>query len=90
MPTPTSGGAGTDYLDMTTAGTILAGGVSGVETYELGNGGADSLTLANANFTGVAGASITVDGGNAGNTIDASGLTGTNRVVAVGGARPTI
>ncbi len=71
---------------MTTAGTVAAGGVSGVETYELGNGGADSLTLANANFTGVAGSSIAVYGGNAGNTVDASALTGANRVVAIGGA----
>ncbi len=80
------GGGGSDELLMTTAGTVLAGGVSGVGIYELGNGGADSLTLANANFTGVAGASITVYGGNAGNTVDASGLTGANRVIFVGTA----
>ena len=30
---------------MTTAGTVDAGGVSGVEYYYLANGGADSLTL---------------------------------------------
>ncbi len=28
-----AGGPGTDQLVMTTAGTVLAGGVSGVETY---------------------------------------------------------
>jgi Ca2+-binding RTX toxin-like protein len=81
-----AGGGGTNYLVMTTAGTVDAGGVSGVEYYYLGNGGANSLTLANANFTGVAGSSITIYGGNDGNTVDASALTGANRIIAVGGA----
>jgi Ca2+-binding RTX toxin-like protein len=81
-----AGGGGTNYLVMTTAGTVDAGGVSGVEYYYLANGGADSLTLANANFTGVTGNSITIYGGNDGNTINASALTGANRVIAVGGA----
>ena len=90
-----TGGAGTNFLDVATAGTVAAGGVSGVEVYELvsgvetytlANGGANSLTLANANFAGVSGASITVYGGNAGNTVNASALTGANRVVMVGGA----
>ena len=80
------GGAGSDQLVMTTAGTVLAGGVSAVETYALANGGANSLTLVNANFSGVTGSTITVDGGNAGNMVDASALTGANRVVVVGGA----
>jgi autotransporter passenger strand-loop-strand repeat protein len=81
-----AGGGGTNYLVMTTAGTVDAGGVSGVEYYYLANGGANSLTLANANFTGVTGSSITIYGGNDGNTINASALTGANRVIAVGGA----
>jgi hypothetical protein len=34
-----SGGAGTNYLVMTTPGTVAAGGVSGVEVYDLANGG---------------------------------------------------
>ena len=80
------GGAGNDYLDMTTAGTVSAGGVSGVEVYELANGAANSLSLVNANFTGVTGASITVYGGTAGNTVNASGLSAPNRAVMVGGA----
>ena len=72
---------------MTTAGTVRAGLVNGVESYLLANGGRNSLTLTNANFAGgVTGASITVFGGNAGNTVNAAGLTGANRVVAVGGA----
>ncbi len=80
------GGGGNDYLEMTTAGTVAAGGVSGVEVYELANGAANSLTLTNANFTGVTGASITVYGGTAGNNVDASGLSAPNRAVLVGGA----
>ncbi len=80
------GGTGSDQLVMTTAGTVAAGGVSGVETYALANGGANCLTLVNANFTGVTGSVIRVNGGNAGNTVNASALTGANRVVMVGGA----
>ncbi len=60
------GGLGSDELVMTTAGTVRAGLVNGVESYLLANGGRNSLTLANANFAGgVTGASITVFGGKA-------------------------
>src|SRR5581483_1058173 len=69
------GGAGTDELLMTTAGTINAGGISGVETYVLASGGANTLSLANANFTGVAGATITIDDGNGGTQFSGSGLS---------------
>ncbi len=80
------GGGGTDYLEMTTAGTILAGGVSGVEIFDLANAGANHLTLANANFAGVASRSISVHGGTDGNTIDASAVTAPNQVIVYGGA----
>ncbi len=70
---------------MTTAGTVLAGGVSGVEIYELANGAANSLTLANANFTGVAGSAITVNGGNGGNTVSAAGVAAPDRIVVHAG-----
>ena len=62
---------------MTTPGAVRAGGVSGVATYVLGNGGHDSLTLTNANFAGVAGHAITVDGGNKGNTLSEAGVVAT-------------
>ena len=72
---------------MTTAGTVAAGGVSAVEIYQLANGGANSLTLVNANFAGFMGNAITIYGGTGGNTIDGSGLTGaTDRLVIYGGA----
>ncbi|HEU0155703.1 MAG TPA: M10 family metallopeptidase C-terminal domain-containing protein, partial [Stellaceae bacterium] len=80
------GASGNDELLMTGAGTVRAAGVSGVETYVLFNGPANRLSLGNANFAGVGGNGITVDGGNAGNTIDARAVTGSHRVAAVGGA----
>lgn len=86
-PTDTvAAGSGTDDLLMTTAGTINLAGISGVETYRLTNGGANQLTLANANFSHVNAFKITVEGGNGGNTLDAAAVTGTNAVVLVGGA----
>ena len=78
------GGLGTDQLLMTSAGAVAVLGVSGVETYTLASNAANTLTLTNANFTGVTGATITVTGGAGGNTIDASQVTGTNSVVLVG------
>ncbi|HEY1301635.1 MAG TPA: M10 family metallopeptidase C-terminal domain-containing protein [Stellaceae bacterium] len=80
------GGAGFDTLLMISRGTVLAGGVSGVETYSLANGGANSLSLVNANFTGVTGGLIRVFGGNSGNTIAASALSGAKSVAFIGGA----
>ena len=80
------GGGGTDQLFLTGGGTFNVGGVSGVETVVLGNVAPNSLTLSNSNFTAVSGATITVLGGNASNTVDAAALTGPNRVVMVGGA----
>ena len=61
---------------MTTPGTVAAGGVGGVEVYDLANGGKNILTLVSGNFTGVTGSLITVNDGNAGNTVSASGVTG--------------
>jgi hypothetical protein len=80
------GGGGIDELFMTSAGPIQAQGVSAVETYRLANGAGNTLSLSDANFAGVIGASITIDGGNAGNTIDGHALTGAHRITAVGGA----
>jgi hypothetical protein len=81
-----SGGGGTNTIIQGAAGTLTVTGFSAFETIRLANGGADSLTLTDPNFTGVAGSTITVDGGNAGNTVNAGVLTGANRVIAVGGA----
>jgi Ca2+-binding RTX toxin-like protein len=80
------GGGGNNEIDITTAGTVAAGGVGGVETWALANGGADSLTLATANFAGVALHTITVYGGNGGNTISEAGVAAADRVAIKGGA----
>jgi Ca2+-binding RTX toxin-like protein len=80
------GGAGNNEIDITTAGTVAAGGVGGVETWALANGGADSLTLANINFTGFALHTITVYGGNSGNTISEAGVAAADQVLMRGGA----
>ncbi len=80
------GGGGNDTLFLTSAGILAAGGVSGVETYRLADGGADRLTLTAGNFAGAAGATITVEGGNSGNTVDAHLVGAGDHVVMVGGA----
>ncbi len=80
------GGGGNDTLFLTSAGTIAAGGVSGVETYRLADGGADRLTLTAGNFVGAAGATITVEGGDTGNTIDAHLVGAGDHAVMIGGA----
>jgi Ca2+-binding RTX toxin-like protein len=87
-----TGGGGTNYLLMTTPGTVSAGGVSGVEFYGLANGGANSLT--DGNFTGIApGGLIVVSGGNAGNTIsaaaDTAASTGKTLIYAAGAGTDT-
>ena len=92
VATPTSGqvitGGGASRLVFETAGTINLSGVSGFSTIDLANtGGANSISLKNANFSGLSSKVITVNGGDFGNTINASALTGANRVVLNGGAR---
>jgi Ca2+-binding RTX toxin-like protein len=81
-----NGGAG-DELVMTTAGTVAATQVTGIEAFRLANGGANSLTLANANFFGTSGGFIRVYGGDSGNTVTASGVTvAGDELIAYGGA----
>lgn len=82
------GGLGSDILILATAGVLGAtalANLSGVESINLA-AGTNGLTLANANFTGVTGARITVTCGTGNDTVDASALTGTNSVDLRGGA----
>jgi Ca2+-binding RTX toxin-like protein len=60
---------------MTSAGTVTATGITGVEVFRLANGGANTLKLKNSNFTGVSDGFIRVYGGNAGNTVNGAGVT---------------
>ena len=62
------GGLGSDTLLTTTSGAVHAAGVRGVETFTLASAAANTLTLANANFLGVTGATIAVNGGGAGSS----------------------
>ncbi|HEU0113123.1 MAG TPA: calcium-binding protein, partial [Thermomicrobiales bacterium] len=84
------GGLGNDRLQMTSAGRIAVSGVSGVETYRLANGGANTLSLATANFAGTSTATITVIGGGNGNTLGEAGVSAADLAVLVGGARADI
>ena len=83
-----TGSGGSNTLAVTTAGTVNLAGVSGFPTIRLASTGPNTLTLANANFTGVTvtPATITVYDGSDGNTVNASALTGTNRVIVHAGA----
>ena len=80
-----SGGGGSNELLMTTAGAVNAAGVVGVETYVLADGGANTLTLASGNFTGVTGLTITVSDGNNGNTVSAAGVAAPDRLIVYAG-----
>jgi Ca2+-binding RTX toxin-like protein len=79
------GGGGRDRLVLTSGGTSQLSGVSGVETYRLANGAADTVTLGDGNFVGISGTAITVFAGNAGDTVNATAVGAAHRVVFVGG-----
>jgi Ca2+-binding RTX toxin-like protein len=80
-----SGGGGNNELLMTAPGTVDANGVSGVESYVLADGAANTLTLTSANFAGVAGSTITVSDGNNGNTVSATGVAAPDRIIVYAG-----
>ncbi len=80
------GGGGNDTLFLTSAGKIAAIGVSGVDTWRLANGGANTLSLTNANFAGTSAATITVIGGNDENTLGEAGISAADLAVLAGGA----
>jgi hypothetical protein len=81
-----AGAGGADTLKLTSAGTIRASGVGGVETYLLAAGGGNVLTLANANFAGAIGSTITVDGGNAADILSEAGVSGRDKAMLNGKA----
>ncbi|HEV8679711.1 MAG TPA: calcium-binding protein, partial [Stellaceae bacterium] len=82
-----AGSGGASRLVFETAGTADLSGVSGFPTIDLSDFGANDATLANGNFIGLATPVIAVNGGDFGNTIDASAVTGPSRVVLTGGLR---
>jgi hypothetical protein len=82
----TSGDGTTNQLVLTATGTMNPVNVSGFQSYKLANGGPNSLTLSEANFVRLLGGSITVIGGDSGNTIDASALAAAHSVIMIAGA----
>lgn len=83
-----NGGAGLDRLFFTTAGTITTGALSGVtsvESIRLANG-TNTLTLTNALVDAMAGNTLSIDGNNGNDTIDASALIGPNALSVQAGA----
>ncbi|MGH7059189.1 MAG: beta strand repeat-containing protein, partial [Stellaceae bacterium] len=83
-----AGGGGSDTIAITTGGTLNPAGVTGVETVRLAGADADSLVLTDGNFVGIAGHTVTLFGGRAGDTIDAAKLSAANRIVVFGGRGP--
>jgi hypothetical protein len=79
-------GGGRGEIEFASPGTAAMGAnISGFETVALADGAADSLTLVQANWSGVSSSRITVIGGNHGNTVNASAVT-TGGVTIEGGA----
>lgn len=78
-------GGSFDELVMTAPGTVAADQVAGVEVFRLANGGANSLTLTGANFTGVSGGAVTVYGGSGNDTVDGSAVAGAGQQLVLHG-----
>jgi Ca2+-binding RTX toxin-like protein len=60
--------------------------VYGFQSYQLANGGANSLTLSEGNFLNLPEGSITVLGGDSGNTVNAASLSSAHSVVIEAGS----
>ena len=81
----TSGDGSTNRLVLTTAGIMSPVNVSGFGSYRLADGGPNTLTLAETNFARLPGGTITVFGGNSGNTVNAAVLSAAHAVTVHGG-----
>jgi Ca2+-binding RTX toxin-like protein len=81
-----TGGRGDDRLVLTSSGTIDLTGVTGVETYQLASTSINTLTLDNARFAAVNDHTLTVLGGNKGNTVTGTALAAFGHLVVYGGA----
>jgi hypothetical protein len=82
----TSGDGTTNQLVLTAAGTMSPVNVSGFASWQLANGGPNSLTLSEGNFAHLPGGRITVSDGNSGDTINASALSAAHSVTIDAGA----
>src|SRR5262249_44539553 len=80
------GGRRTGTGPLTPPGTQGIANFSGFDGYQLANGGANSLTLAAANFAGAASSTITVEDGDSGNAVDASAALAADTLILKAGA----
>ena len=80
------GAVGGNTLVIAAAGTFNASLVNGIQTYQLANGGSNTLRLVDANFEDLPGTpTITVDTGNSGGTVNAATVSeGHNLIVNAG------
>jgi len=84
-----TGDGSTNQLILTTPGGAMSPvNVNGFQSYQLANGGPNSLTLSETNFTNLPMGLITVRGGDSGNTVNAAALSAAHSVKIFGGAGP--
>ena len=84
-PTGTPGAPGSSTTTPPPTPTPTPTPSAGIASYTLPDGHPNTFTLTNADFKGVAGNTITVTGGNDGNTISANAVTGNWKVIMTGG-----
>ena len=80
----TNDGTGNQVI-LTTTGAASIVGVTGFQTFHLADGGPNSLAVNDGNFIRLPGKSISVLGGDSGNTVNASTLSAANSVRLTGG-----
>ena len=80
----TNDGTGNQVI-LTTTGAASIVGVTGFQTFRLADGGPNSLAVNDGNFIRLPGKSISVMGGDSGNTVNASTLSAANSVRLTGG-----
>jgi Ca2+-binding RTX toxin-like protein len=81
-----TGGGGRDTLVLTDSGAVTTVGISGIGTIRLASTGNNSLTLRDANFTGMGAGVISVQGGDSGNNITEATVSAGLRAILIGGA----
>lgn len=80
------GPVGGNTLVVATAGSFNASLVSGIQTYQLANGGPNTLTLTDTNFVDLPGTpTITVDTGDSGGTVSAATVSAGNNLIVNAG-----
>jgi hypothetical protein len=76
----TSGDGSDNRLVLTTYGIVNPANVTGFAVFQLANGGANTITLTDANFARLPMGFISVDGGDSGDTINATTLSAGRKI----------